>query len=173
MSIISLLVNGVWIPKVTANSFIHEFARTLGVLSKKMALIGGAGDTLQAVSNYFATEGATIVCAHHGYLNDASRETLRTSLIDTKPDVVIIGMEQGSQEELALLLRKDLPSATFLCVGALFEFLSGRIWLCPPLVRQAGLEWVVRLVRDPGRLWRRYLLEGPALLFRATILRRL
>ena len=42
-------------------------------------------------------------------------------------------------------------------VGGLFDYYSGRIPRAPLWMRRTGLEWVFRLVQEPGRLWRRYL----------------
>ena len=51
-------------------------------------------------------------------------------------------------------------------VGALFDFLSGDVSRAPSWVRSVRLEWVYRLLREPGRLWRRYLVGNPIFLLR-------
>ena len=48
-----------------------------------------------------------------------------------------------------------------LCVGAALDFLSGSAARAPKWMRAAGLEWLHRLLSEPGRLWRRYLVTGP------------
>ncbi len=48
-----------------------------------------------------------------------------------------------------------------LCVGAALDFLSGRVERAPLWMRRAGLEWLHRLLNEPARLWRRYLVTGP------------
>jgi exopolysaccharide biosynthesis WecB/TagA/CpsF family protein len=48
-----------------------------------------------------------------------------------------------------------------MCVGAALEFLVGRQSRAPRAMRFLGLEWAHRLAMNPGRLWRRYLVEGP------------
>jgi exopolysaccharide biosynthesis WecB/TagA/CpsF family protein len=48
-----------------------------------------------------------------------------------------------------------------LCVGAALDFLSGRTERAPKWMRMAGLEWLHRLLSEPGRLWKRYLVAGP------------
>ena len=49
------------------------------------------------------------------------------------------------------------------CVGAALEFITDQQKRAPALVRRLRLEWAHRLVTNPRRLWRRYLLEGPAI----------
>ncbi len=48
-----------------------------------------------------------------------------------------------------------------LCVGASLEFLTGRTKRAPKWMQQARLEWLFRLMSEPRRLWKRYLVEGP------------
>jgi N-acetylglucosaminyldiphosphoundecaprenol N-acetyl-beta-D-mannosaminyltransferase len=46
-------------------------------------------------------------------------------------------------------------------VGAAFDFHTGRLKQAPPLLQRSGLEWAYRLWQEPGRLWRRYLVNVP------------
>jgi N-acetylglucosaminyldiphosphoundecaprenol N-acetyl-beta-D-mannosaminyltransferase len=46
-------------------------------------------------------------------------------------------------------------------VGAAFDFLSGEVSQAPGWMMALGLEWVYRLSQEPGRLWRRYLINNP------------
>jgi N-acetylglucosaminyldiphosphoundecaprenol N-acetyl-beta-D-mannosaminyltransferase len=50
-----------------------------------------------------------------------------------------------------------------LCVGAAIEFLTGERPRAPKLIQRIGMEWAYRLVREPKRVWRRYLVEDPAI----------
>ena len=55
-----------------------------------------------------------------------------------------------------------------MAVGALLDFLSGTVPRAPAWMRRLRLEWVVRLIIEPGRLWRRYILGNPAFLARVV-----
>ncbi len=67
------------------------------------------------------------------------------------------------QQEMIAYAISQHPDATGvgLCVGAGLEFLSGHKLRAPRWMRAAGLEWAHRLVNEPARLWRRYLVTGP------------
>jgi len=45
-------------------------------------------------------------------------------------------------------------------VGAAFDFHTGRVGQAPVWMRENGMEWFYRLMSEPGRLWRRYLVKG-------------
>jgi exopolysaccharide biosynthesis WecB/TagA/CpsF family protein len=67
------------------------------------------------------------------------------------------------QQELVAMRIAQMPEArgTALCIGASLEFLSGDQHRAPAWMRKAGLEWLFRLLSEPRRMWRRYLVEGP------------
>ena len=56
-----------------------------------------------------------------------------------------------------------------LCVGASIDFILGRRKRAPRWMQKAGLEWAFRLLSEPARLWRRYLIEGPRIFYLAAI----
>lgn len=58
-------------------------------------------------------------------------------------------------------LRSNRCRGVGLCIGASIEFLLGRKSRAPVWVQRLGMEWAYRLSREPGRLWKRYLLNGP------------
>ncbi|NMC78312.1 MAG: WecB/TagA/CpsF family glycosyltransferase [Chloroflexi bacterium] len=78
-----------------------------------------------------------------------------------QPDVVWVGIGSPRQERWmqAHLDRLEVP--VLVGVGAAFDFLSGAKRQAPPWMQRMGLEWFFRLLSEPGRLWRRYLLGYP------------
>jgi N-acetylglucosaminyldiphosphoundecaprenol N-acetyl-beta-D-mannosaminyltransferase len=61
--------------------------------------------------------------------------------------------------------KKRLSVPVVVSVGAAFDMLSGRKKQVPPRMREHGLEWFFRLLQEPRRLWRRYLICGAQFLF--------
>lgn len=72
---------------------------------------------------------------------------------------VAVGSPQGEMiaNEAAAL---EGAQGTVLCTGAAIEFVTGDQKRAPPWIRKLGFEWAHRLVQDPRRLWRRYLVDG-------------
>jgi N-acetylglucosaminyldiphosphoundecaprenol N-acetyl-beta-D-mannosaminyltransferase len=54
-------------------------------------------------------------------------------------------------------------------VGGLFDFYSGRIPRAPLWLREIGGEWIYRLIQEPGRMWRRYLVGNWIFLSRILV----
>jgi N-acetylglucosaminyldiphosphoundecaprenol N-acetyl-beta-D-mannosaminyltransferase len=102
-----------------------------------------------------------------GDSNDPS-ERRRISKIITKckPKRVWIGIGSPNQVRLATYLKKTSAyPCTYFCVGAAIPFLAGLIPQAPRWMQQSGLEWLYRLIAEPGRLWHRYLVMTPWFIF--------
>jgi len=76
------------------------------------------------------------------------------------PDVLWVGLGTPKQERWMHEHRARLRVPVLVGVGAAFDLLSGRRRQAPRWMREHGLEWSFRLVQEPGRLWRRYLVYG-------------
>jgi N-acetylglucosaminyldiphosphoundecaprenol N-acetyl-beta-D-mannosaminyltransferase len=82
-------------------------------------------------------------------------------------DIVWIGLGTPRQDHLIPALA-PLVSATLVPIGAAFDFLSGRVPEAPAFLHGSGFEWLYRLLREPRRLWRRYLVDGARFVFLLT-----
>ncbi len=81
-------------------------------------------------------------------------------------DFLLICLGFPKQEAFAAALReRGRTHGTALCVGASVDFILGLQKRAPIYLQRARLEWLHRLAHDPRRLWRRYLYEGPSILF--------
>jgi exopolysaccharide biosynthesis WecB/TagA/CpsF family protein len=81
---------------------------------------------------------------------------------DAQARFILLAVAMPQQEILALrVAQAGGATGTGLCIGASLDFLTGRKARAPLWMRRASLEWLHRLLSEPGRLWRRYLVEGP------------
>ena len=74
--------------------------------------------------------------------------------------ILLVGLGCPRQE-VWVYEHGDALHMPMLAVGAAFDFHAGRVRQAPHVMQKAGLEWLFRLSREPGRLWRRYLLLNP------------
>jgi len=78
-----------------------------------------------------------------------------------QPDIVWVGVSSPKQERWMACMRSRLRAPVLIGVGAAFDFHTGSVRQAPRWVQRSGLEWLFRLVQEPGRLWRRYLIDNP------------
>ncbi|MEM7725011.1 MAG: WecB/TagA/CpsF family glycosyltransferase [Cyanobacteria bacterium P01_A01_bin.45] len=74
--------------------------------------------------------------------------------------VLAIGVGAPKQEKWILKYKDRLPNIkTFLAIGATIDFEAGNKTRAPKWMSQAGLEWLYRLLSEPRRLWKRYIID--------------
>lgn len=79
---------------------------------------------------------------------------------EAAPDVLWVGLSTPKQERWMHHFRDKLQVPVLVGVGAAFDLNTGRVAQAPPWMREHGLEWLFRLLAEPRRLWRRYLVYG-------------
>jgi N-acetylglucosaminyldiphosphoundecaprenol N-acetyl-beta-D-mannosaminyltransferase len=94
-------------------------------------------------------------------LNAAEEDDLRKQLESSQADVLWCGLSTPKQERFMAAYSGRLPVKLMVGVGAAFDLLSGNLSEAPDWMKQAGLQWLYRLIKEPRRLWRRYLLNNP------------
>ena len=75
-----------------------------------------------------------------------------------RPDALFVGLGSPKGEIWAWRHLEALGVPATICVGAAFDFIAGRLRRAPRWVQTAGLEWFFRLVQEPRRMWRRYII---------------
>lgn len=96
---------------------------------------------------------------HHGHLRDrAEEDRVIEQVAASGAAVLLVAMGVPAQERFIDRTLPRLGVKVALGVGGLFDFTSGRIPRAPLWLRELGLEWAYRLLREPRRLWRRYVL---------------
>jgi N-acetylglucosaminyldiphosphoundecaprenol N-acetyl-beta-D-mannosaminyltransferase len=115
-----------------------------------------------------------ITGTHHGYFEQGSPHEQRVleHINAHKPDILLVGMGTPQQEVWVERHFDEVDAKVVWTVGALFEYVSGRIKRAPHWMSDNGLEWIFRLAVEPRRMWRRYLLGNPVFLHRVLEERR-
>lgn len=90
---------------------------------------------------------------------------LREELSAARPDLLLVGLGSPKQEQLIHALRQTLPATWMTGVGISFSFVAGDVRRAPRWMQVTGLEWAWRMVQEPRRLVRRYLIEDVPFLF--------
>ncbi|MCB0064804.1 MAG: WecB/TagA/CpsF family glycosyltransferase [Caldilineaceae bacterium] len=106
----------------------------------------------------------------HGYFEKTANCEESRQVIDTinqaQPDILVIGFGMPVQERWLYHHRDLIDAKVVLTGGAVFDYISGELKRAPTWMTTYGMEWVGRLLIEPKRLWRRYLLGNPLFFWR-------
>jgi N-acetylglucosaminyldiphosphoundecaprenol N-acetyl-beta-D-mannosaminyltransferase len=98
-------------------------------------------------------------------MNEIEFKTLGEMINASGANVVWIGLGTPKQEKFALTLSKYCKVDYIITVGAVFDFFTGNLPYAPLWIRNLGLEWLYRLIKEPRRLFSRYIVIVPAFIW--------
>lgn len=95
-------------------------------------------------------------------LDDTAQiDRIAHQLADSKAEIVMMAFGAPKQELLIDRIAERVKPAVMLGIGASLDFLAGTVKRAPAIMRSTGFEWLYRLSQEPGRLWKRYLVNDP------------
>lgn len=110
-----------------------------------------------------------------GAIRSSANDAVARRVRDANPDIVLVALGCPKQELWMHAYARTLMPSVALGIGASLDFIAGTVRRAPRWMSRAGLEWLWRLLREPRRLWRRYLVRDPSfvrVLFRQLRARR-
>lgn len=107
-----------------------------------------------------------IAGARDGYFQPDEEAGVVEAINGSGARILLVAFGAPRQELWLGRWRDRLVPPVRMGVGGLFDFYSGRIPRAPVWMREMGLEWVFRLMQEPGRMWRRYVIGNPLFLWR-------
>jgi N-acetylglucosaminyldiphosphoundecaprenol N-acetyl-beta-D-mannosaminyltransferase len=93
-------------------------------------------------------------------LEPSEQYELLKHMENARPDIVWVGLSTPKQEIFMAENFRHLPCKIMVGVGAAFDIHTGHVKDAPAWIKSAGLQWAHRLCQEPGRLWKRYLLNN-------------
>ncbi|SFK37450.1 N-acetylglucosaminyldiphosphoundecaprenol N-acetyl-beta-D-mannosaminyltransferase [Streptosporangium canum] len=168
--------------RVAGADLIWSLAEAATFYRYPIYLLGGPpGVAAQAAGRLTARHPGLLVAGTdappYGFEADSeSYAKVRDAVVAAGPRLVFVGLGFPKQDRLIGMLRKDLPGTWFVGCGSAIAFAAGAVRRAPQWMQRAGLEWLFRLLNEPGRLARRYLLHDLPFalwLLTACLLRRL
>jgi exopolysaccharide biosynthesis WecB/TagA/CpsF family protein len=152
--------------RVAGSNLILSISDAAEKHSRSVFLLGGDPGTAVKAAEIMAARYPKLKCVGtycppFGFEQiDEEMEQIRTLLIDAAPDIVFVALGSPKQERLIAELRDILPRSWWLGVGISFSFVAGDVNRAPRWLQKIGLEWLHRLVQEPRRLARRYLVNN-------------
>jgi exopolysaccharide biosynthesis WecB/TagA/CpsF family protein len=129
----------------------------------RIAVIGGDAELLSALRSRYPLVDFVQHCPPMGLRDDPKARRVAAAFIancSARFSFIAVG---SPQQEMIAAETKMIAGATGMsfCIGAGLDFLTGRQRRAPRFAQRLGLEWAHRLLSDPRRMWKRYLLTGP------------
>jgi N-acetylglucosaminyldiphosphoundecaprenol N-acetyl-beta-D-mannosaminyltransferase len=102
-------------------------------------------------------------------LTTAEEAAIVDQINAARPDVLWVALGMPKQDIWIYERLKKFNVPVAIGVGAAFAFVAGTVPRCPDWIGNSGFEWVYRFLKEPRKLWRRDLLDGPRFIFYACM----
>jgi exopolysaccharide biosynthesis WecB/TagA/CpsF family protein len=151
--------------RVTGADMLWTLSELAAIRRRSIFLIGGNPGTAAATATRLASAHprlrvAGIEVPDTGFEQDLRYlEQLDILIQESSADLIYVALGSPRQDRVIARLRHVLPEAWFIGVGAAFSFAAGDVSRAPMWMQRAGLEWTHRLVQEPRRLARRYIVQ--------------
>lgn len=158
--------------RITYADWVWRLAALAAARGFSMYLLGARPGVAEEAARRLVERhpGLRIVGTGHGYFDrrpgSPENEAVVRRVNDAGPDLLLVGFGMPEQELWVMENRGRLGARVVLTGGAVFDYASGRLRRGPRLLTENGLEWLARLLIEPRRLWRRYLVGNPLFLLR-------
>ncbi len=152
--------------RVAGSDLISSLSAAAAGRKRSIFLLGGSPGTAEGAARVLRDRHPDIAivgthCPPVGFeANDEAMATIIGELAKSRPDIVYVALGSPKQEMLVERIRWTLPEAWWLGVGNSFSFLCGQVPRAPRWMQRCGLEWAHRLIQEPRRLFKRYLVVG-------------
>jgi len=124
--------------------------------------LGATAEVLDKALARIAAEhpGVQVVGSHHGYFSDEEESDVAGQIDAARPDVLFVGMTSPRKERFLARWGDRLSVRVWHGVGGSLDILAGKVKRAPVMWQRLGLEWLFRVLQEPRRLWKRYLVTN-------------
>ena len=161
--------------RVAGSDLVWLLAEHAAHAGGRLYLLGGAPGTAAATASRLRDRWASLDIA--GWSSPRISEIpsteelteLAAALGDTRPSIVYVALGSPKTEHLISALHRQFPSVWWVGVGISFSFIAEQVRRAPTWMQRSGLEWLHRLIQEPRRLARRYLIDDIPFLIRLML----
>ncbi|MEM5327440.1 WecB/TagA/CpsF family glycosyltransferase [Paraburkholderia sp. JHI2823] len=136
-------------------------------------LLGATPEVVQATAEIVAQRYHRLIVAgyHHGYFWD-DEHAIVEKIQASGARLLFVAITSPKKENFINRWRDQLGVDFVMGVGGTFDVVAGKVRRAPVWMQRSGLEWLYRVIQEPGRMWRRYLttnLQFAGLVFKAVL----
>jgi len=158
--------------RVYGPELTHRVLKAAAEAGISVYFYGSTDDVLTALAarlptTYPALRVAGMEPSKFRIITSSEKADVVSRILAADAQIIFVGLGCPRQEVFAYEYRNDI-GRPLLAVGAAFDYHAGLLREPAPWIQRAGLQWLYRLVQDPRRLWRRYLLLNPNFVVRVA-----
>lgn len=150
--------------RVTGVELVEQCCSFASEKNYRVFLLGGEEGVAQGAASVLTERhpGLQVVGAYSPPIGPFSEEEdnkMVRMICEARPDILLVAFGAPKQDLWISTHQHQLSVPLALGVGGVFNFVTGRVKRAPSWMQARGLEWLYRVIQEPGRLWRRYFVQ--------------
>lgn len=152
--------------RVTGIDLMHGILERGQSRGYRVFCLGATQEVLDKVCDEFRTmyPGVTIAGAHDGYFSESEEEEVALQIARSDADILFVAITSPKKENFMARWGEVCDVKVVHGVGGSFDVVAGLVARAPEQWQRLGMEWLYRVLQEPGRLWKRYLVTNTVFL---------
>jgi len=149
--------------RVTGVDLMQELVRLSARKNHKIYFLGASEEVVSSVVDRYKNDhGPEIVAGfRNGYFSEQEEKGIAQEIADSGANILFVAITSPKKENFLFRNKKLLQQVNFIMgVGGSFDVIAGKVKRAPQWMQRSGLEWFFRIVQEPGRMWKRYLVTN-------------
>ena len=145
--------------RVTGADMVPRICRRCAEEGMSVYVLGGDKEAIEEAFGKLGRDGRELRVAgiDPAFVKlDEEQPEIVERINAAKPDVLFVALGNPKQELWMGRNKEKLDVGAMIGIGGTFNFLAGRVKRAPKWMQKSGLEWIYRIIQEPGRLWKRY-----------------
>ncbi|MCE3236517.1 MAG: hypothetical protein K0Q50_2708 [Vampirovibrio sp.] len=154
---------GINIPeRVAGIDLMHQLVALASQRNYRIFFLGAEEDVVRdVVTNYKRLYPDLQICGYrNGYFSKDEEQDVAEKVREANPDILFVAMSSPKKEKFINQYKELMDVPFMMGVGGSFDVMAGKVQRAPKWMQDAGLEWFFRLIQEPGRMWKRYLVTN-------------
>ena len=147
--------------RVSGIDLLTRLVELASVRGFKLYFLGAKEEVVRKVVDIYSDKyGDQIIAGYrNGYFKQEEESGIARDISDSGADILFVAISSPTKENFLYRNRDQLAKVGFIMgVGGSFDVVAGKVKRAPKWMQNAGLEWFFRLIQEPGRMWKRYLI---------------
>ena len=128
----------------------------------RVYLFGATEEVNRTVAEQITTDypGVVVAGRRNGYFSADEEEAIANDISQSKPDILLVAITSPKKEQFLARWSDRVNVPICHGVGGSFDVYAGKVKRAPLSWQRCGMEWLYRLLQEPGRMWKRYLVTN-------------
>ncbi len=154
--------------RVTGVDLMQELVQRSAERGYRIYFLGASKDVVSATVEIYRNKyGSQLIAGFRdGYFLEQDEGRVAGEIADSGANILFVAITSPKKENFLFRNKKMLESVNFIMgVGGSFDVIAGKVKRAPLWMQKSGLEWFFRILQEPGRMWKRYLVTNTLFVF--------